>query len=269
MTIFQAIILGIVQGLTEFLPISSSGHLIIFPDLLGWAEQPLLFDTTMHLATALALILYFWKDLWKIATGILSDFFKNSLFFKNYSKEGILGLAIIAGVIPAGIIGLLFEDVIENTFRGVPWVIVFLILGSVLMGMAERFSKVSVEVTSVKRGFIVGLFQSLALLPGFSRSGSTISGGMLFGLNREQAAKFSFLLSIPIVLMAGLYQLVSSPGDLSQVSFVAITAGFTSSFLTGVIAINFLLKFVKTHTLYTFVIYRVLLALFLIFTLIL
>lgn len=251
MSIFQSIILGIVQGLTEFLPVSSTGHLIIVPEILGWAKQPLVFDTTLHLATAAALIIYFWKDYLNIFLSLVKN---------PHSKESLLGIAVIIGVIPAGLLGFFLEDVFENAFRGVGYVALFLTFGSLLMFLAEKSIRKEFEITP-KKGLIIGMFQAIALLPGVSRSGSTISGGMLTGLSREQATRFSFLLSVPIVVLAGLFKLVSSYKELLTASPVVIGVGFIAGLLSGLVAIKFLLKFVKTHTLYPFIIYRLVLAL--------
>ncbi|EKD99568.1 MAG: undecaprenyl-diphosphatase UppP [uncultured bacterium] len=268
MSIFQAVVLGIVQGLTEFLPVSSTGHLIIFPLLLKWPLPPLVFDTTLHLATATSLIVFFYKDLVELARALVGDLVKNNFRFKNYSPKSLTGLAIVVGCIPAGVLGFLAGDFIENIFRSMVWVAVFLILGSVLIYIAERFALVHknsqlAEQVSPKKGFFIGLFQSIALLPGISRSGSTISGGLFFGLDRQSAVKFSFLLSIPIVLVAGLSQLVFSFDKMEALPPMAIVAGFISGFVSGLFAIKFLLGFVKTNSFKVFIIYRVLLAIFL------
>jgi undecaprenyl-diphosphatase len=259
MTIFQSIILGTVQGVAEFLPISSTGHLVILSGIPGWAEQPLVFDTTLHLATAAALIVCFWKDLVQIITSFFKDLFKYKCSIKNYSKEAKSGLVILAGSIPAGLLGVLYGDVIETIFRSALFVAVFLMLGSVLLFIAERSKKAETEL-NVKKGFFIGLFQALALFPGISRSGSTISGGMILGLSREEAAKFSFLLSVPIVLSAGIFQLLKSYSELAVISVDKILIGFIVSFVSGVLAIKFLLKFVRSHSLYPFIIYRIVLA---------
>lgn len=255
MSFFQAAVLGIVQGLTEFLPISSSGHLVLVPSLLGWEQQSLAFDTFLHMGTVSALIIYFFKDLIKIA------------------KDLKLITLLIVGSIPAGILGFLFEDAFEQVFRSSSSVVIFLLAGSFLMFIAEwRYKKVwynerigEIEKISKKKSFLIGVFQSLALFPGFSRSGATISSGMLFGLTRENAARFSFLLSIPIIVGASVYKVLSS---YSELSFDAVLfTGYLSSFLVGMAAISFLLKFLKNNDLYVFVIYRVLLAAVLIFVL--
>lgn len=264
MNLFHAIILGVVQGLTEFLPISSSGHLIVFPHLFGWAESPLVFDTTLHLGTAAALVVFFFKDLLGIGRGFIQDVWNFEDNISKFSKEGKLGLYILLGSMPAGAIGLLFGDWIEETFRNVSWVVLFLILGSALMLVAERLERWKAnKKIGFLESFVIGLFQPLALLPGISRSGATISGGMLFGLSREEAARFSFLLSIPIVVLAGSYELYKSLGVFGQIQPQVMIAGFLSSFVVGILAIKFLLKFLQSHNLYVFIIYRVLLAAFL------
>ena len=262
MSIIQAIILGLVQGITELLPISSSAHLILIPKFFGWREHSLAFDTTLHLGTAFALLIYFRKEILEIVKSLFSDFFKERLSFKNYSQSSWLGIKILIGSIPAGIIGVLFGNVIENSFRGVTSVIVFILLGSLLMLIADVFSKSTVSdvnEVSTKKSFIVGLFQSLALFSGVSRSGSTISGGMLLGLRRDVAAKVSFLLSIPIVLLAGISQGISSFDSLSLVTPLVLFFGFICSFLSGLVAIKFLMGFLGKNKLTVFIIYRLVL----------
>jgi undecaprenyl-diphosphatase len=267
MSIIQSVILGIAQGVTEFLPISSTAHLIIFPKLFGWEEQKLVFDTTLHLATALALVVHFWKDIVSIISSLFKDISKHGKKIKHYSSESIMGLKVVIGSIPAGVIGFLFGDFIEKIFRSVPSVIVFLLMGSFLMYLAEINHKkrflVKDEI-SLAKSFKVGLFQSLALLPGFSRSGSTISGGMLLGLSRKEATRFSFLLSIPVVLFAGISKIFSSLDYFNMADFPPVAFGFIASFITGLFAIKFMLRFVREKRLHPFIYYRVALALFLI-----
>jgi len=267
MSIIQAIILGAVQGITEFLPISSSAHLIIFPKLFGWEEQKLVFDTTLHLATALALIICFWKDIVSIVKSFFKDVLKYKTNLTHYSSDSILGLKIIVGSIPVGLVGLIFGDLVENFFRSILSVAIFLLLGSLLMYIAEKKHKKRLIVKdeiSLAKSFKVGLFQVLALLPGVSRSGATLSGGMIFGLSRKEATRFSFLLSIPVVLFAGVSQLISSFDYFNMADFAPMFFGFVSSFIVGIFAIRFMLKFVKDNKLYSFVFYRVGLAVFLI-----
>jgi undecaprenyl-diphosphatase len=266
MSLLQALVLGAVQGLTEFLPVSSSGHLVIFPKVLGWKEHSLVFDTTLHLATALALIFYFRKDILDIIRSFLKDILKRGFSFKKYSSEGLMGWKIIIGTIPVGIFGLLFADTLESVFRDVSFVSLFLLVGSALMFLGEKKLNKRLLVKdeiSISKSFKVGLFQVLSLLPGISRSGSTIAGGMFFGLSRKEAAKFSFLLSIPAVLAAGISQLISVFDYLNMADFAPMLVGFLSSFIVGLLAIGFLLKYVRKNNLYPFIIYRVGLTLFL------
>jgi len=248
---YRAIILGIVQAVTEFLPVSSSGHLVIFSHFLGWGNSSLIFDTMLHLGTGFALVAYFWKDL----LGILKDL------------KG-LGLKILLGILPAGIAGFLLEDWFESTFRSVEFVLLFLLLGSLLMLIAEFWLQKRVKLgkefkkLTLKSASLVGLFQILALFSGFSRSGSTISGGLLLGLNREEAARFSFLLSIPLVLGAGFYQLLkvsTGLGGLEVATFFWKEAliGISTSFIASFFCIDFLMKFLKKNSLLPFVVYRV------------
>jgi len=243
MTFFQSAILGLVQGLTEFIPVSSTGHLIIAREFLG---LPLLgtisFDATLQLATALAVICYFWKD-------ILS-------LYKNRK----LLLALIIGTIPAVIFGLLLEDFMDTNFRSVYVVAGALVFGSVVFWLAERFAKQSTEI-DFKNSIIIGLFQCLALVPGFSRSGATISGGLFTGLKREEAARFSFLLSIPIILGSGLKKLfdIYSAGELATLESSLLIASIFA-FVSGILAIHFLIKFLKNHSLNYFGVYRIVLA---------
>ncbi|HLB51667.1 undecaprenyl-diphosphatase UppP [candidate division WWE3 bacterium RIFCSPHIGHO2_12_FULL_38_15] len=270
MIIFQALVLGAVQGLTEFLPVSSSAHLIIVPSLLGWDKQPLVFDTTLHLATALALVIYFFNDLKKILSALFSDYYSSKLVFNKYSSEGKLGIYILIGTIPAGVVGLLFGNLIENSFREITGTITFLAVGTFLLLLAEKYyskknGKVLGEKLNFAKSLFIGFFQSLALLPGISRSGATISSGMFSGLSREEAARFSFLLSVPVVIMAAMFKILSSSQDFNQAFLPEILAGFVSSIIFSLIAIKFLMSFVKKNKLYIFAVYRILLIIVLLF----
>ncbi len=268
MSILQALFLGFIQGITEFLPISSSGHLVVLPKILGWEVQSLVFDTTLHLATATALIFCFWKDISDILKSLYKDFRKYKFSSKHYSSDSMLGLKVTFGSIPVGVLGLLLEDILENLFRGIFSVAIFLILGSLLMFVAEKKLKKRLIVKddiSLGKSLKVGFFQVLSLLPGVSRSGSTISGGMIYGLSRKEATRFSFLLSIPVVLVAGVYKLISSFNYINAADIPPMFFGFMASFVVGMFAIKFMLKFVKNNKLYPFILYRLLLAVFLIF----
>jgi undecaprenyl-diphosphatase len=270
-SVLQVLVLAVAQGVTELLPISSSAHLILIPKLFGWSEHPLVFDTTLHLGTAFALLIYFRKEIRAVIKNLISDLLREKLNFGKYSESGWLGIKILIGSFPAGIIGLLFGGVIENQFRGVGSVLAFLIIGSLLMLVADVYSKPvteNISEVSPKKNFLIGIFQSLALFSGISRSGATISGGMLQGLKRDLAAKLSFLLSIPIVLSAGIFEGISSFGSLSSISPLTIFLGFMCSLLSGLLAVKFLMTFLGTHKLTGFIIYRLTLVLLIIFSLV-
>lgn len=263
---YQALILGIVQGLTEFLPISSSGHLVVLPIILGWGSHPLVFDLILHLGTATALIVYFRNDIKNILVILNKDLSKEKTNAKKFSYESKLGLFILIGCIPAGIFGILFEDSIEASFRGLISVSLLLLVGSLLMYLAEDVYKKHTENNSFtsltgKSALLIGFFQAMAIFPGVSRSGATISGGMLLGLTREYAARFSFLLSIPIVVAASIFSLFkASNAELATVGLLAIFIGYLTSFVIGYLAIDFLLKLLKRSSLGIFIVYRLVLS---------
>ncbi|MFC1625138.1 undecaprenyl-diphosphatase UppP [Patescibacteria group bacterium] len=266
MSLLQALILGIIQGITEFFPISSSGHLAVIPSFLDWPQQPLVFDTSVHLGTALALLVVFRKEIGNIISSLVKDLSSKGLTFKEYSEDSIFGYKLLIGSIPAGLIGYFLRDFFENDVRGVLIIVISLLFGSILMALAEKVQKkrlLSKDELDIKQVFGVGIFQALALFPGVSRSGSTISGGMFLGLNREHATKFSFLLSIPIVIAAGLFEIGSSFSNLSSLNYQPLVVGFLASYGTAIFAIRFLLNFVKSKSLHPFVLYRVVLALIL------
>jgi undecaprenyl-diphosphatase len=266
MNFFQAAILGLVQGLTEFIPVSSTGHLIVVRELLGLdTVGTISFDAILQLATAVALICYFWRDIWNVI---------QSIFDKEKSRT--LLWALVIGTIPAIVAGLLLEKYMDTIFRGTHVVAVTLIVGSVVFYFAEKFAKNHHPVigmtplldqggergnVSLKQGLFIGLFQCLALIPGFSRSGATISGGLFNRLNREVAARFSFLLSIPIILGSGLkkvFDIYQTPDFAALETSLIIACIF--AFISGLLAIHFLLKFLKNHSLNYFGVYRIILA---------
>lgn len=268
MTFIQSAILGVVQGLTEFIPVSSTGHLILARKLLGLnIVGTISFDAIIQLATGIALICYFWRDVLNLIIALFSYIFKRPVD----EKYGRLILPLIIGTIPAIILGLLLEQYMDTVFRETYVVAVALIAGAILFSLAEKFfksnlSKIQVENISPQKGFYIGLFQCLALIPGLSRSGATISGGLFNNLSREGAARFSFLLSIPIILGSGLkkvFDLYQNPDFSSLESSLVIASLF--AFVTGLLAIHFLLKFLKNHSLNYFGVYRILLALAILF----
>ncbi len=261
MTLLQAIILGIVQGLTEFLPISSSGHLILVPWLFDWEfllENPDLnktFDVALHFGTFIALVIYFWRDI-----GILLAAWVRTLATRRLEEpEGRLAWLILLSIVPAAIVGLLFEDTIVNIL-GAPWLIAtLLIVFGVVMWIVDRWSRKVRETDDLRwRGaLLIGVSQALALSPGVSRSGITMVVGMLIGLKRAAAARFSFLMSIPIIGGAALYSGIGVAQDGLPSGMVApFLVGMASAALSGFAAIWFLLAFLRRHTFVPFVLYR-------------
>lgn len=260
MEIVNSVILGIIQGATEFIPVSSSGHLILARDFLNMeVDYSLAFDAVLQLATTLAVLVYFRKDIFGLVKSFLK--FISGKFIEV--KELILMKAVIFGTIPAVLIGFILEDTMDTIFRNSFLVAMSLIVGGLIMFFAERFAKKIEQKNdlSVSRGVGIGFFQALALIPGFSRSGMTISGGLFFGLKREDATRFAFVLAFPVLLGAGLKKLLDlgSAGLLDSVG-VELFAGSLASFLVGILAIHFLVTFLKRHTLNAFVVYRFVLA---------
>lgn len=260
MSYLESIILGIIQGLTEFIPISSTGHLILVREFFGMGQtNGLAIDAYLQLATVLAVLVYFWSDL----ISILKSAIRLTLRKTIDVKEKILLLAIVSGTIPALILGLLIEDKMEGVFRQASVVAFGLLVGSALMIFAEKANKYksSDNDLTIGKGFLIGIFQALALIPGMSRSGSTISGALIMGLSRVEAARFSFLLSFPIISGSGLLKLneLTSSG-IFQMSAGPLILGFISAFIFGIGAIHFLIKYLSRNSLMIFVWYRLILA---------
>ncbi len=259
MDIIDSVILGIVQGITEFLPVSSTGHLILTRVIFDISDvNALAFDAILHLATATAVIVYFRKDLFLLAQAGLRKLGRLPV---NKRDETLL-YSLLVATIPAVLIGLSLESFMESAFRAPLLVAVILVIGSVFFMYAEWVYQNTPrdKSMSVKKGFKIGLFQALALLPGMSRSGATIAGGMLLGLSRVEAARFSFLLAIPIITGAGFKKLIEMLAIEETVSWLPILAGAVVAFMVGLWAIHFMLKFVQTHTLWPFIWYRIILA---------
>ena len=256
MSILQALILGVVQGITEFLPVSSSGHLILVPSIFGWEVQDVAFDAVMHLATLAAVFTVFWAEVKKIARGMLS---------KKPDFWGRLGWIIIVGTIPISIIGLTFKDVIETSLRTPAIVAASLVFWGIILYMADRLVMrkpiEKVEKTGWKEGIFIGIAQAMALVPGTSRSGITMSAGMLAGLNRRTAAAFSFLLGVPAIAAAGFLSLGEVVSGSSGVGFLPIVVGFITAFVSGLFAIRYLLKLLEKKGFLGFAIYRIALGL--------
>lgn len=268
MNTLQALVLGFGQALTEFLPVSSSAHLVILPHLFGWTIQSLVFDTVLHLGTLCALLFVFGKDFYQVGASLFSDIKTNRLKVSKYSQNSRLGFYLVLACIPAIFAGLLLEPYIESQFRRIEYVIVFLTFGTILLFIADFYNtrnKESDTPISAKKALIVGIFQIFALFPGVSRSGSTISAGMLTGLSRLEAARFSFMLSVPMVFAAASYELLKNYASVVTYPPMLFLSGFVASFVGGVIVIKFLLGFLTNHSLKVFVVYRILLIFGLIF----
>ena len=252
MNVFQAVILGLVQGLTEFIPVSSSGHLVLLHDVLGLTEGGLAFDVALHFGTLMALIIYFHKDILLLING---------LFGRNEYQR--LAWLLVLATIPAAVAGFMLEDAAETAFRSTVLVAVNLILVALLMLWAERFArryqrKTHVKHTSLKQALAVGVAQAAALVPGVSRSGSTITVGLFMGLDRVAATRFSFLLGIPIMIGAVTKVLVID-SSLQQVGTDTdiFIVGILTALLSGLLAIRFLLRYLAHHTLAVFAYYRI------------
>jgi undecaprenyl-diphosphatase len=263
MTILQSIILGIIQGLTEFLPVSSSAHLVIFPYIFNWeypAQDAFIFDVLVQMGTLIAVIVYFWKDLYKIIFSVLQSISHRNLLF---DQDSILGWMIFLSTIPAVIFGLILADVVERAFDSPRMTATFLLVTATFLILAERIGKRSRNMNSINwvDSLIIGLFQALALFPGISRSGSTITGGMLRNLDRQSSARFSFLMSVPVMIAAGTLAVV----DLFQMSnsfeqIPILVVGLITSAIVGYLAIRWLLSYLTSHTLYVFAGYCIVLS---------
>ncbi len=256
MSAFEAILLGIVQGLTEFLPISSTAHVRIVPALFGWSDPGAAFTAVIQLGTMAAVVIYFRNDLLRIFKAWFASLRDESARSNHDAK---MGWYILLGTLPVGIFGFIFKDQIETAARSL-WVIsIVMILFSFVMAAADTVAKRTRDVEDIDRGdaIFIGLWQALALIPGVSRSGSTISAGLFRGLNEVAAARYSFLLSIPAVVASGLFEL-KKIGDGGAHPSVAMTALATLlAFVSGYAAIAFLLRWLSTHNLRPFVIYRI------------
>ncbi len=255
MSIIEAIIIGIIQGATEFLPISSSGHLVLLPELFNMTNPDLTLIGLVHAGTLLAVLIYFRQDLWNIATAVLRDLFQRQPFA---SSDARLGWFIVVGSIPVALIGLPFSGFFEEVFSSPRMAAGFLLVTAVLLVMGERMLSGKKELPQITwtDAIVVGLFQVMALFPGVSRSGSTIVGGLARGLDRSAAARFSFLIGIPAILGAGLQAILEifsaeNNGFSASVYLVA----FMAAAVSGYACIHWLLTWVKNHTLYGFAAY--------------
>ncbi|KZL51049.1 undecaprenyl-diphosphatase [Nodularia spumigena CENA596] len=259
MNILQAIFLGFVQGMTEFLPISSSAHLKVVPVALGWGDPGVAFTAIIQLGSIVAVLWYFWGDMTQIIKGTAK-----AIALKDYESQDLqLFLGIILGTIPILVFGLLIKrfipDYDNSPLRSLIAIAIASILMSLLLGIAEKFGKRQrdFEHLSMKDGLLMGLAQALALIPGVSRSGSTITGGLFMNLERETAARFSFLLGIPAITLAGLVELKDFlEVGVGNVGMVPMVVGTISSGIFSYVAIAGLIQFLKTQSTWVFIWYR-------------
>lgn len=260
MNIFESIILGIVQGITEFLPISSSAHLVIVPYLFKWeipSDEAFVFNILVQVASLVGVFAFFWRDVYHILRAMLSGIIEKKPFAESDAK---LGWYLILATIPAGVIGFLLKDQVEAVFDSPTITAFFLLITAAFLVVAEKVGKRSRSLKELdwKDSLTIGFFQVIAIFPGISRSGSTITGGMIRNLERPPAARFAFLMSIPIMLAAGLLgtvDLLEIP-NLSSLLPVFIP-GFIASAVVSFLAIGWLLRYLHKHPLYVFAIYCV------------
>jgi len=265
----DAILLGIIQGITEFLPISSTGHLTLAGKLLNLIsrehpEQWTAFIAVIQLGTMLAVLIYFYKDLY----GIVKDFINENLFsrrsFSNQNLNSKLGWLIIVGTIPIVVMGLLFKQQIEGAFTKNLYVIALsLIVLGIILFVAEKISKFKKEIDqiSIFDSIMIGIAQAISLIPGSSRSGTTITAGLFLGLKRDVAARFSFLLSVPAILASGLLQLYEALSFINSDMIINLIISTLVSAISGYLAIDFLIKYLKKKSTIIFVVYRIILGL--------
>ncbi len=291
MTALEALVLGIIQGLTEFLPVSSSGHLVFMPHIFGWAYQGLAFDVVVHMGTLVAVIFYFRKKLWQIVKSLFSknigqtagtpldssslpqtpssrSLRSRGLPLKGGEETNVsrLGWFLLLSIIPAGLFGLLLGDFVETSLRS-PWVVgVSLIFWAVVLAAADGFGKgladkkanKDLEKITFKNVLFIALAQAIALIPGTSRSGITMTAGLFAKLDKKSAAEFSFLMSVPVITLAGVYKLfqVINNGTMGQWDNTFLV-GFLASTISGFLAIKFLMKIIQKWSFMPFVVYRV------------
>ena len=259
MTIVEAIVLGLVQGLTEFIPVSSTAHLLIVPSVLGWGDPGAAASAVIQFGTLLAAIIYFFSDIVRLTRGFFLGLVTRKPLADVDSREAWL---VVIGTIPIVVLGLTFKKHIESTFRGLWIVTTMVIVVAILMQIAEAYTKRQglkqreFDDMTVKDAVAIGLGQCLALIPGSSRSGSTIMPAIFRGINRPTAARYSFLLSIPAVGGAGVLELIKERHALAHLGWTPIIVAIAVAFISGYASIWFLIRYLRTHTTHVFIYYR-------------
>lgn len=258
MSLVEALVLGTVQGLTEFLPISSTAHLRVVPALIGWGDPGVAYSAVIQLGSVVALLAYFWKDIWQLLCGAVGALYKRD-FANLYFRQSV---AILLGTMPICVLGLLLKHLLEaenGPFRSLVVIGAASIVMSILLLVAEKVSKKERDMSKlgIKDGLLIGLGQAMALIPGCSRSGSTLTMALFLNIKRDDAARFSFLLGIPAVLLSGLLELKKLVTEqFTPDSMTNVLVGFVSATVVSYVAIWWLIKFLKNHSTMLFVIYR-------------
>lgn len=254
----EAVVLGIIQGLTEFLPISSSAHLRIFPELFGWGDPGAAFTAVTQIGTEIAVLLYFRKDIWRIGNSWVRSLFRPEL---RGHLDSRMGWFIIIGSLPIVVLGLLFESAIDDALRSLWIVATMLIVMGIVLGLADHYGgrERGLKELTVRDAVLMGLAQAAALVPGVSRSGATISMGRALGYEREVTARYAFLLAIPAVVGAGVYKLKDVPGSDNPYGWGPTIVATVVAFFVGYAAIAWLLRYISTRSFLPFVGYRVVL----------
>jgi undecaprenyl-diphosphatase len=258
MDIFQAILLGVVQGSTEFVPVSSSGHLVLIPWLLYWPSPGLVFDTVVHWGTLLAVLAYFWRDWWELIVAWLGGLFH----WDWHDPHARLMWLLILGSVPAAVIGYLLESFFEALFSAPQWASLFLLVTAAVLAFSEWRASRTRTMGDLRwpDAVVIGLAQAVAIAPGISRSGMTMAAGLLRGVQRADAARFSFLLATPVILGAGLFKLLdASSAAMLGAQAPALIAGFLAAAISGFVCIRVLLRYLRRGKLYPFAIYCALL----------
>ncbi|MFD6095283.1 undecaprenyl-diphosphate phosphatase [Nocardiopsis flavescens] len=255
MSIFEAVVLGLIQGLTEFLPVSSSAHLRVFAAFFQWPDPGAAFTAVTQIGTELAVVVYFRKRIWAVISTWLRSLVDRDL---RGDVNARIGWYVILATIPIGVLGLLLEDQIDSVFRDLRLIALTLIVFGLILGAVDHFARREHEMEDLTlgRGITFGLFQTLALIPGVSRSGATITGGRLLGFNRPAAAEFAFLIALPAVFASGLYKMLDIGGG-EYAGWGATLVGTLVAFVIGYIVIAWLMKFISTHSFMPFVYYRI------------
>jgi undecaprenyl-diphosphatase len=256
MSLLEAIVLGLVQGLTEFLPISSTAHLRIAPELFGWKDPGAAYSAVIQLGTVAAVLIYFRKDIVALTVAFFQGLARREPFG---TLESRLAWFVLVGTLPIGVCGLAFKRLIENEFRSLYVISGSLIILALILFAVERAASHRRTLADMrwKDGILIGLFQALALIPGASRSGTTMTGGLALGLKREDAARYSFLLSIPATTLAGIFELKHLLEATERPSALSLWVGTLVAFASGMAAIAWLLSYLRSRTMLVFVVYRV------------